>query len=84
MDYDFSSLCVDQLEKMQKRLTTMHSTFKKEYLMALTVINSSDQYDHKHEIMLEVDDLLRDQLKKVEIFYTETFNKIQRALSQHL
>ena len=84
MDYDFSILCVDQLEKLRKRLVSFNKAITKEYEMALSVINNSETNEHRGEIMIQVQDLLNDQVSKTEIFYTETFNKVQRSLGKYL
>lgn len=84
MDYDFSGLCNDQLFKLSKRLQSLNKSFVKEYKLALNVINNAKANDHRSEIFVEIEDLLRDQVGKSEVFYTETLNKIQRVLSKHL
>lgn len=84
MDYDFSGLCADQLEKLAKRLQSLNKSFVKEYKLALNVINSAKANEHRSEVFTEIEDLLRDQIGKTEIFYTETLNKVQRALAKHL
>ncbi len=84
MDYDFSGLCADQLEKLTKRLQSLNKSFIKEYKLAMNVINNQKANEHRGETMVEVEDLFRDQVVKCQIFYTETLNKIQRALSKHL
>lgn len=84
MDYDFSGLCADQLEKLRKRLESSNKAFMKEYKIALDVINNPEQHEHRGEIMIGVEDQLRDVVKKCEIFYTETMNKVQRELSKFL
>jgi hypothetical protein len=84
MDFDFSGLCGDQLEKLNKRLISLNKSFVKEYKLALNVINNAKQNERRNEILTEIEDLLRDQIGKSEIFYNETLNKIQRVLSKHL
>lgn len=84
MDYDFSGLCSDQLVKLTKRLESLNKAFIKEYNFALNVINSPSANEHRNQTSIEIEDLLRDQVGKCEIFYTETFNKIQRVLAKHL
>lgn len=84
MDYDFSGLCCDQLEKLKKRLESLNKSFVKEYKLALNVINNPIANEKHGEIFVEVEDLLRDQVGKCEIFYTETLNKVQRTLGKHL
>lgn len=84
MEYNFSSLCNDQLENLKKRLESLSKSFVVEYKKALSVINSHTANEHHNEIFVEIDDLLRDQVHKCEIFYTETLNKVQRVLGKHL
>lgn len=84
MDYDFSGVCADQLEKLSKRLEALNKAYIKEYKLALNVINNPVANEHRKETFTEVEDLLRDQVTKCAIFYTETLNKVQRALAKHL
>jgi hypothetical protein len=84
MDYDFSGLCADQLEKLTKRLESLNKSFLKDYRFALNVINNAVANEKRGEIFVEIEDLLRDQVGKCEIFYTETLNKVQHVLSRHL
>lgn len=84
MDYDFSGLCADQLEKLEKRLTSLNKSFIKEYKLALNVINNSQTNENRNEIVTEVEDHLRDVVNKSQIFYTEALNKVQRALGKYL
>ncbi len=84
MDYDFSSMCADQLEKLEKRLASFNKTLIKDYKIALNVINNQNERDHRSETMIEVEDILRDVVNKTQIFYTEALNKAQRLLVKHL
>jgi uncharacterized protein YktB (UPF0637 family) len=84
MDYDFSGLCADQIEKMRKRLESVNKSFVKEYTIGMNVINHDESNEHRGEIMVEVEDQLRDVVKKCEIFYTEALNKVQRSLGKFL
>lgn len=84
MDYDFSGLCADQLEKLKKRLESLNKTYVKEYKMALNVINNPNANEHRGEIMVSIEDHLRDVVGKCEIFYTESMNKIQKELVKFL
>lgn len=83
-DYDFSGLCADQLFKLEKRLNALNKVYKKEYELALNVINNPIQYENRGEIMLAIDDQLRDVVNKCQIFYTEAMNKVQLELRKHL
>ncbi len=84
MDYDFSSLCEEQLLKLQTRLTSLNKSFIKEYKIILNVINNETEREHRSETIVELEDALRDVYAKCDIFYTQTMGKIQSALSRHL
>jgi hypothetical protein len=84
MDYDFSGLCADQVEKLQKRLVTLKKAFMKEYDIALNVINKAGINEKRGAIKTEIDDLFNDVSNKASIFYTECMNKVQRVLTNNL
>ena len=84
MDYDFSGLCSDQLEKLSKRLAALNKAFVKDYKMSLGVISSPSLNDKWEEIFNEVNNLLTIQANQSEVLYTQTFNKIQKVLGQYL
>lgn len=84
MEYDFSTLQADQLDKLTKRLESLNKSFVNEYKMALAIINSESQREHRKEIMVEVENKLHEVVGKCEIHYTETMNKIQRELAKFL
>lgn len=84
MDYDFSGLCADHLEKLNKRLSSLNKSFVKEYKLGLNIINHPKQNECRNEILTEIEDALREVIAKAEIFYTEALNKVQRSLGKHL
>lgn len=84
MDYDFSNLCADQLERVEKRLDALRKAFVKQYHVSLDVINNKHANDKRGETIQLIEDLFRDQIKKDNIFWTECFNKVQRSLKQYL
>jgi uncharacterized protein YejL (UPF0352 family) len=84
MDYDFSTLCADQIEKLQKKLISINKSFMYEYKLSLNVINNRIANDHRGEIANEVEDLLSDQVTKCCVQYMETLRKVQSALARHL
>jgi hypothetical protein len=84
MDYDFAGLCADQLEKLDKKLESINKAFVKDYKFALNIINDPISNDHRGATIQEIEDLLRDQVSKSSILYTETLNKVQRVLKKHL
>lgn len=84
MEYDFSGLCSDQLDKLQKRLVSLNKSYVKEYKIALNVINNPKEHEYRSQTIIEIEDLMRDVQNKCEIFYTEILNKIQKTLLKHL
>lgn len=84
MDYDFSGMCANQIEKIDKRMEALSKAFVKDYHFALNVINHADANDRRGEIIQEVEDLLRDTSNKSVLFFTECMNKVQRALIKNL
>lgn len=84
MDYDFSGLCANQIEKIEKRLTSLKKAFIKEYTVALHVINNKHLNDKLGTLKVEIDDLFNDTGNKASIFYTECMNKVQRLLATNL
>lgn len=84
MDYDFSGLCADQIEKLDKRLASLKKSFIKEYVVALNVINNKNANDCRGTIKTEIDDLFNDVANKASIFYTECMNKVQRVLTSNI
>jgi len=84
MDYDFSGLCADQLERLAKRLESLKKTFIKDYAFALNIINNPEANEKRGEIKVQVDDILNDVANKSVIFYTEAMNKVQRVLREHV
>lgn len=84
MNHDFSVLCADQIEKLEKRLKSLSKAAMRDYAIALMVINDAETNQHTSEMMLEIGDILNDVRNKTAIFYAEAFNKVQRVLSQHL
>jgi hypothetical protein len=84
MDYDFSGLCGDQLEKLNKRLDSCKKSNVKEYDIALNVINDSAANSRRTEIRVEVENLIADTNKQISILYANCLNKVQLVLKDHL
>lgn len=82
MEYDFSGLCADQLEKLEKRLLSLKKAFIKEYIIALHVINNKNANDKEEELKVKISDLLTDTANKSSIFYKECMNKVQRSIKE--
>lgn len=84
MDYDFSSLNSDQLEKLVKKLDSFNESLIKSYKITLNVINNSVELDHRDETIVELEDELRDVLNHAHILYAKTLNKCQELLVKYL
>ncbi len=84
MNHDFSNLVEGQLMKIMKKLDSSRKAAVKEYHIVLDCINHGITNDNRSQLIQQVEDLFRDQLKKDEIFWIETFNKVQRVLGTHL
>lgn len=84
MDYDFAGLCADQVEKLKKKLEAFNKALIKDYKFSINIINNPTANKNRGVILQEIEDLLHDQANKSEIFYIETFNKVQRVLKNHL
>lgn len=84
MDYDFSQLCADQIEKLVKRLESLKKSYLKEYMVALRVVNHANVNDNIETISVQVDDLFRDEIRKSNILWIECMNKVQRLLIENL
>lgn len=84
MEYDFSGLCADQIEKLEKRLSSLKKAFTKDYAIALHIINNKHANDNEGIIKIAIDDIFNDVANKASIFYTECMNKIQRLLLENI
>jgi len=84
MEYDFAGLCADQLEKLDKKLSSFNKSLVKEYKFALNIINDPKANGNRPQIFQEIENILSDQLSKSVIFYTEALNKVQRVLKDNL
>ena len=84
MEYDFSNLCDDQLEKLLKKLESLQKANIKDYKLALTVINDLETNEKLSEILVESLDLFSDVNKQICSLYANTLNKIQLVLKEHL
>jgi len=84
MDFDFSTMCDDQLTELLKKLNSAHKKFMKEYKMGLGVINHSETNENLSEIMLKVEDIFNDNLKSVCVSYINAFNLIKKELGLFL
>lgn len=84
MEYDFSTLSADQIEKLAKRLTSINKSFISEYKLALNVINSQGINDHYDEVMNELTNIFSDQVGACESLYVTTLGKVHQILRKYL
>jgi len=76
MEYDFSSLCADQLGKVEKRLDALKKGFIKEYEVGLNIV----QHQQISETTIIIDDLMRDYINRTIALWTELLNKVKVKL----
>lgn len=84
MEYDFSGLCADQLEKLEKKLTSIQKANIKEYCITLNVLNIPKEQEARGATKQELNDIFNDVNAKLSIIYTEALNKVQRVLRKNL
>lgn len=84
MDYDFSGLCADQLERLEKRLESLKKAFMKEYRVALNVINNPSANEKRNEIMYDVETLFNDASSAAKSMYASSMNKVMSVLMRDL
>jgi hypothetical protein len=84
MDYNFSGLCADQIEKLEKRLDAFKKACIKEYVVALNVINNRNANEKRSDLKSQIDDLFNDTKNKCSGFYTKCMNEAQRILTDNL
>jgi hypothetical protein len=84
MDYNFSGLCADQIEKLEKRLDNLKKACIKEYVVALNVINNKSVNERRSDIKTQIDDLFNDTKNKTSGHYTKCMNEVQRILTSSL
>ena len=84
MDYDFSGLCADQLEKLEKKLVSIQKSNIKDYCVALNVLNNKQEQQNRGSTKQEINDIFNDVNTKLAIIYTEALNKVQRVLRKNL
>ncbi len=84
MDYDFSGLCSDQIEKLEKRLESLQKAFVKEYKIALNVINSPTANRNRSDIMFDVESVFHDTATSAKSIYASAMNKVIAVLKRDL
>jgi hypothetical protein len=84
MEYDFQTLFNDQLDKLDKKLTSFNKSIVKEYKIALNVINSKNEQENRNENFDKIQILLSDALCKSHGSYNKIFDNIEEILKRYL
>lgn len=84
MEYNFSSISVDAINDVEKKLAKVCVNVISDINNFIHVLNKKQIVDKKGEINTVISDIFRDQIKKTALEFTETMNKVQRALAQYL
>lgn len=83
MDYDFNGLCVDQNEKLEKKLKAICKTFLKEYIFAINIINDSDVNERRSEIKESLDQVLETASQKSRIAFQHCSNSVVEIMEKN-
>jgi len=84
MEYNFSTLAADNLEKIESRFTKLSKSILKEYLLALSVINSESVNKNWETIELTISDIFHDSVHKSLINWTQSLKLIEELLGKYL
>jgi hypothetical protein len=84
MEYNFHGLCGDQLEKIEKRLESAKKSFMKEYDVALNIIETTYQKEHREEKRQDLISLFDDTKKALMILYASHLQKVMTVLARDL
>jgi len=84
MEYNFSSISVDAIADVEKKMNKACINVVDDINNFLLILNSKQISDKKGELNTVIMDIFRDQIKTTLLQFTETMNKVQRALAQYL
>jgi hypothetical protein len=84
MEYNFSSISVNALVDVEKKLQKICDNVLDDINNFIHVLNDEKITEKSGELNTVIRDIMRDQLKVTGIQFTETMNKVQRALAQYL
>ncbi len=84
MEYNFSSISVDAIEDVEKKLAKVANSVLTDINNFINMLNKKQVVDKKGELNTVIGDIFRDQIKVTTLQFTETMNKVQRALGQYL
>ena len=84
MEYNFSGISVNTLADIEKKLRKIKSNVLDDISNFIRILNDTKITETSGELAAVISDLFNDQIAKTEIQFTETLNKVQRALAQYL
>lgn len=84
MEYNFSSISVDAVSDVEKKLKKVCQNVLDDINNFIRVLNKKEVEDKRGELNTEVGDIMRDQLRVTAIQFTESMNKVQRVLAKYL
>jgi len=84
MEYNFSSISVDIIHKLEKKLQKIKDNMIDDINNFIYVLNDQQVIEVKGQINQEISDIFNDEINKSMILYTECMNKVQRVLAKYL
>lgn len=84
MDYNFSSITVEALAKLEKQLDKIKQSILDDVGNFVHILNDETINEAHGELRTVICDLFNDESKKTVIAFTGCFNKIQNTLRQYL
>lgn len=84
MDYNFSSISVDTIVDVEKKLRRIKENTLSDINNFIHVLNDKQVIEKRGELNTVVGDIMNDEIKKITLLFTECMNKVQRTLAQYL
>ncbi len=84
MEYNFSRISCDAIVGIEKKLEKVCDSVVDDINNFVHVLNNSAINERSGEMNTVIRDLMRDQVTATVLQFTETMNKVQRALGQYL
>jgi hypothetical protein len=84
MEYNFSSISVETIAAVEKKLINICKNMVDDINNFIHVLNNQKISERSGEMNTVIHDILRDQIRVSVLQFTETMNKVQRALAQYL
>lgn len=84
MDYNFSSISVDTINSVENKLQKICEKMVTDINNFILVLNNQAVAERSGQMNTVVRDILRDQVRVSVLQFTETMNKVQKALAQFL